>query len=199
MIHCVLSFLFGTNANGIDRTALWTGIAALCAGVAALAAIGAVLVAWYELGSTRKTTRADFAKRFVESFFTEETRGLFALLMNSALEFKILEINAKDGKKIDELPFLEIKKDIASQLKGVIDVPSGKSGYSAFEIDDLLLGHLDDIGWYEKHKLIDPDTIEEMFGYYIDECFKNEEIQKYLKQKCNKGKFQNFKRLAKQM
>ena len=117
--------------------------------------------------------------------------------MNSALEFKVLEIKGKDGKKIDELPFFRIKEDIAGQLKGVIDVDPGKTGYSAFEIDDLLLGHLDDIGWYESRKLIDMETIREMFGYYIYECYQNAEIQKYLDQKCNKGKFEKFKRLAK--
>jgi hypothetical protein len=193
---CILEFLFGTNDNGVDRTALWTGVAAFAAIVAAFATILAVFVAWYELGRTRKTTRADFAKRFVESFFTGETRGLFGLLMNSALEFEVLEIKGNDGKKIDELPFFKIKKDVAHQLKGVIDAGPEKTGYSAFEIDDLLLGHLDDIGWYERHDLIDLETIREMFGYYIFECNQNKEIQKYLKERCNKGKYENFKRLA---
>jgi hypothetical protein len=117
--------------------------------------------------------------------------------MNSALEFEVLEIKGTDGKKIDELPFFKIKEDIAKQLKGVIDVEPGKTGYSAFEIDDLLLGHLDDIGWYHRRDLIDMETIREMFGYYIFECYQSGEVQKYLDQECNKGKFENFKRLAK--
>jgi hypothetical protein len=191
MVCFILNSLFGTNANGeVDRTAVWTG-------VAAFAAIGAIFVAWIELGGAAKTTRADFAKRFVDSFFTKETRGLFTLLMNSALEFKILEIKGKNGKKIDELPIFEIKKDITDQLKGVVDVGSGKIGYSAFEIDDLLLGHFDDIGWYESRDLIELETIREMFGYYIYWCYKNEEIQKYLQDDCNAGKYEHFKRLGK--
>lgn len=100
MICCLLNLLFGTNGNGIDRTALWTG-------VTALAAFAAVFVAWYELSKTSETTRADFAKRFVDSFFTAETRQLFALLMNRALEFEVLVIKDKDGKEIDRLPYFK--------------------------------------------------------------------------------------------
>ena len=192
MICHILKFLFGSTNNEVDRTALWTGIAAI-------AAIVAILIALFELYRTRKTTRADFAKRFVESFFTKETRELFTLLMNSALEFHVLEIKNEDGKKIDELPFFKIKKDVASQLKGIINIDSGKIGYSAFEMDDLLLGHFEDIGWYESRELIDLETISEMFGYHISECFENDEIQKYLKIEYQKGNFQNFKRLAKKI
>jgi hypothetical protein len=166
LFHWILKLLFGVNDHGIDRASFWTFIAAV-------AAICAVLVARYELGETAKTTRADFAKRFVDSFFSKETRGLFTLLMNSALEFKVLEITDKDGKKIDELPIFEIKKIIANQLNGIVDIESGKMGYSAFEMDDLLLGHFDDIGWYQKRSLIDLETIREMFGYYIYECYQN--------------------------
>ena len=105
----------------------------------------------------------------------------------------------KDGKKIDELPIFEIKQDVASQLKGIIDAVPEKTGYSAFEIDDLLLGHLDDIGWYESRKLIDMETIREMFGYYIYKCYENKEIQKYLQDDCNEGKYQNFKRIGREI
>ena len=190
MFYCILNFLFGSNAHGIDRTALWTG-------VTALAALIAVLVAWFQLGKTAKTTQADFAKRFVDSFFTEDTRTLFAFLMNSALEFKVLIINAEDGTEIDNLPYFRIKPDIANQLKGLVDARPGKTGYSAFEIDDLILGPLDDVGWYQGRDLIDLETVREMFGYYIDECNRNEVIQGYLDHGCNKEKYENFKRLAK--
>jgi hypothetical protein len=43
---------------------------------------------------------------------------------------------------------------------------------------------------------MDMETIREMFGYCIFECYKNKEIQKYLEHKCNRGKYANFKRVA---
>jgi hypothetical protein len=189
-IHTFFKILFGVHDNGIDRAALWTGAAA----VAAFIAIG---IAIHELKSTRETTRADFAKRFVDSFFTRDTRELLTLLMNSALEFEVLKIKDKEGKQIDSLPYFKINEDIARQLHGIIENNQQKTGYSAFEMDDLLLGHFEDIAWYEGRKLIDLETIREMFGYQILACYENAEIQKYLSHKCNKGNFANFKRLAK--
>jgi hypothetical protein len=186
MVHKALYFLFGGTGDSIDRTALWTG-------VAAIAAFVAIFIAWLELGSTRKTTHADFVKRFNDSFFNQETRTLFTLLMNSALEFNVLEIKGKDGQQIDRLPYFKIKKDIANQLKGIVSIDPEKTGYSAFEIDDFLLGYFDDIGWYRKGRIIDLDSIEQTFGYYVIACYENEEIQKYLNDEDNKCKYSDFK------
>lgn len=191
MLYKLLIFLFGSN-HGIDRTALWTG-------VTAIGAFLAIAIAWFELGSTRKTARADFAKRFVDSFFTKETRELFTLLMNSALEFDVQKINDKNGEQIDYLPYFKIKTDISVQLKGIISIDPTKTGYSAFEIDDLLLGHFDDIAWYEHRGLIDRKTIREMFGYYIVASYRNRQIKKYLAHPDNEGKYKGFRALARQL
>ncbi len=113
--------------------------------------------------------------------------------MNSALEFTVLQIKDKEGKEIDHLPYLRIKTEIADQLKGIIDIDPQKTGYSAFEVDDLLLGYFDDIGRYEKHNFLDLETIRQTFGYYITECFENKEIQKYIRHEDNKDKYQDLR------
>lgn len=77
----ILHFLFGANQY-VDRTALWAGIAVI------VAMIGAV-IAYVQLRGIQTVSRADFAKRFIDSFFTTETRTFFTLLMNSALEFAV--------------------------------------------------------------------------------------------------------------
>ncbi len=102
----ILHFLFGSN-HCIDRSALWAGIAVL------LALVG-VGIAYWQLRGIKKISRADFAKRFIDTFFADETRTLFALLMNSALESEVLEIRDKNGQVIDHMPFLKIRKDIAN-------------------------------------------------------------------------------------
>lgn len=188
MGYQIISFLFGVN-HGIDRVAFWTGIAAV-------AAIVAIFIAYVELDSARKTARADFANRFVEAFFTKETRELFTLLMNSALEFDVLIIKDRDGKQIDRLPYLKIRKEIAKHLQGLVMIDPARTGYSAFEIDDLLLGFFDDIGWYVKKKLVDFETIEQTFGYYVAESYDNPVIQDYLNDKDNRGRYIDFRNLA---
>jgi len=145
MIENILSFISGTTARSgsdIDRLGLWSFVLVL---VTALL----VLVAWWQLRSIKKTSRAEFIKKFNDSFFTKETRELVLLLSNSALEFSVLEIKDKED---DRLPYLKLKGNVVEQLKtaGLITVEDWRLGYNAFEVDDLLLGHLDDVGRYEK-------------------------------------------------
>jgi hypothetical protein len=171
-MYDLLAWLFGTNEHGIDRTALWTG-------VIALVTFGGVLFAWVQLRAIRKTSRADFAKRFIDTFFNDDTRTLFALVMNSALVFEVKNI-CDNGQKIDRLPYMKIRPEIVAQLAGIVAVETGRRGYSPFEIDDFLLGHFDDLGRYVKQKLIDFKTARHIFSYYVTESFENPAIIEYL-------------------
>jgi hypothetical protein len=184
-MYDLLAWLFGTNDHGIDRTALWTG-------VIALVTFGAVLFAWVQLRAIRKTSRADFAKRFIDTFFNDDTRTLFALLMNSALTFEVKNID-ENGQKVDRLPYMKIKPEIVKQLSGIIAVERGRLGYSAFEIDDFLLGHFDDLGRYVMQKLIDFKTARLIFSYYVTESFENPAISEYLRDEDNQGKYKDFR------
>jgi hypothetical protein len=180
-----LHFLFGSG-HYIDRGALW-------AGVAVIVAAAGVFVALRQLGGIKKISRADFAKRFMDTFFTPETRALFTLLMNSALEFEVLQIKDSAGEVIDRLPYLRIKKDVAGQLGGIVLMENERNGYSSFEVDDLLLGFFDDLGWYEKKGLIDLKTIKQAFGYYICESYENEQVKLYLADEDNEGNYGDFR------
>jgi len=150
----ILDYLFGNAEGCIDKTAVWTAV--LC-----FVTLSLVGVAWYQLSSIKKTTRADYLKRLNDSFFTQDTRNLLVLLFNSAIEFSILPIRNTEGTNdIDELPYFEIDKSVLKQLKeaGLILLPEWRKGFNAFEIDDLLLGPLDDVGRFERHGLLDIRT-----------------------------------------
>jgi hypothetical protein len=57
----ILLFLFGGPGNTVDRTAAWTGAIGLVTAVAAIAG-------FRQLWNIRRTSRADFTKRFIDSF-----------------------------------------------------------------------------------------------------------------------------------
>ncbi|MGA7631552.1 MAG: hypothetical protein WCB11_12340 [Terriglobales bacterium] len=99
------------------------------------------------------------------------------------------------GRPIDRLPYFRIKKNVADQLHGVVPVEDKRTGYSAFEIDDLLLGCFDDLGWYHKRGLIDTETIKHAFGYYICESYENDQVKRYLADDDNKGRYIDFRHL----
>jgi hypothetical protein len=74
------------------------------------AAVIGVIYAGRQLHSIRKTSQADFAKRFIDSSFMSQMRALLTLLMNSALGFDVRKI--KDGDQEDRLPYFPIKTEI---------------------------------------------------------------------------------------
>lgn len=156
----------------VDRTALWTGAIAIVTVLAAGLAI-------FQLRNIRRTASADFTKRFINSFFVADTRCLFTLLLNSALEFDLKKILI-DGRELDELPCLRIKKVVTDQLTGIVSFDPTKAGYSAFEIDDFLLGHFEDVGWYIRHGLMNLRTADQSFGYYLIATVEHPEMKKYL-------------------
>ena len=125
-------------------------------------------------------------KRFIDSFFVEASRTLFTLLLNSALEFAVRPIEV-GGDKIDELPYLRIKKEIADQLIGIVPFNPERTGYSAFEVDDFLLGHFEDVGWYVQRKLMDLDAAYQSFRFYVIATVEHTNMKKYLEDQRAKG------------
>ena len=171
VVHEIAVFLFGAGKT-VDRTALWTGAIAVVTVFAAGFALS-------QLRSIQRTSRADFTKRFIDSFFVEDSRTLFTLLLNSALKFAVRKIEV-GGDEIDELPYLRIRKEIIEQVTGIVPFDPAKTGYSAFEVDDFLLGHFEDVGWYARRKLIDLKTAFQSFGYYVIATVEHTEMQKFL-------------------
>ena len=72
------------------------------------------------------------------------------------------------------------KQEITEQLTGIVPFDPAKTGYSAFEVDDFLLGHFEDVGWYVKKGMMDVNTAFQSFGYYVITTCEHQEIKKYL-------------------
>ena len=192
-------YLFGNADGGIDKTALWT--AALV-----IVTIFLMMIAIFQLRNIKKTARAEYIKRLNDSFFTEATRNLLVLLFNSAIELSTLKIKDRDGKTdIDELPYFKIKEFVLEQLRnsGLISLEDWRKGYNAFEIDDLLIGHFDDVGRFEKEGLLDIHIAYSTFGYYILELVgENEgektEVRKYLNDQECQGNYDDLEYIYKE-
>ena len=151
------SFLGGGKT--VDRTARWTGA------IAVVTALVGGLRVLLQLRSIRRTSRADFTKRFIDSFFVEDSRTS----VHAAAEFRPRICRAANrgrrATKSMSCPTLRIKKEIADQLIGIVPLNPEKTGYSAFEVDDFLLGHFEDVGWYVQRKLMDLNAAYQSFGF----------------------------------
>jgi len=136
--------------------------------ITAISTSGLFAVAWIQLGKSNKIASAEFLHKLKLDFFVEETQQLFILIDNDLLKFI-------DGR----LPkFRVIKngkyKEVASSWK------TKKDFYAPYEIDDLVLGHFEDLGSLERSGIVDIQMVYDSFSWYIETAWKTHAIKDYL-------------------
>ena len=129
-----------------------------------------------------------FTNEFKSDFFSSENRLLFELI-----EY---DIDKKDDKEYtlffiedqNEQYFKMVYENIKNEIVRINYIKSIESvfGYkkeifTTTEIDNLLLGHLEDIGSYMKDKLLHDNMLYDIFSYYVQTCYENKQIKKYIK------------------
>ena len=150
-----------------EESELITGVAT------AIATFSLVWVAEKQLQNLAKTADADFILKRSDKFFQPDTRVLLHLIEDSHLRFELSEPLGNSYFEIDKEKIANLHKKIQKRLlkKGV---------YSVYEIDDLILGPLEDIASLEKNKLISFDLIYEVFSWYICRVWQNLDIRIYI-------------------
>jgi len=177
MIRYFFIWVSDLFAGQVDRVAFWT-----------FALVIATLLLWWiakrQLGGINKVTKADFIKKFSDSFFSDTTRRIIMLFDYNALSFRETEIEYGEDIPTKIFPYFIINEDVVRQLmisskeqKELLD----KKCYSGFEIDDYLLSFFEDIGSFEKKGLINIRDVYDCFDWYIDTIWNNEEVRKYMK------------------
>jgi hypothetical protein len=139
----------------------------------ALATIVLAYIAWKQIGDLKKTAKADFLHKLKEGFFTKEARDIVILLELDALLFES-ELKHKD--------FAVFKVNVPAKLKEYLkdSIDFDRQYYTTQEMDDFILGHLEDAGLLLKNKTIDIKDADQQFQYYTQLIFENKEIQKYI-------------------
>lgn len=196
MFRDFLTHISGTasySGSAIDKVGLWTFFLV----------VATILLWWVakkQLGGISKTAKVDFIKKFSNEFFSETTRDVLMLLDYNALNFRIKEIEYGENIPSKPFPYFLINEEVTKQLeiepeklKRLLD----RKTYSAFEIDDCLLGYFEDMGSFEKYGLLDIDHVYDYFDWYIENCWNNGEIKKYIEQQRGEEKdgddiYENF-------
>jgi hypothetical protein len=156
-----------------DHIGFWTMWYTLFTAILVTGTAIGVIVALIQLHNISVTSKADFILKFKDSFFKKEARELLDFLDEDSLKFV----------QIDSMPFFKVTK-------------LGKDTIiSAYEIDENLLNHFDDLGLFERKGIIKLDMVYSMFDWYIEDCWDNKEISKYImysRRGGDKDAFQNF-------
>ena len=171
----IVTEISGLNFGQIDRVALWTFFLVLVT-------FFLWLVAKNQLGGINKVSKADFIKKFSDSFFSDTTRRIIMLFDYNALSFRESEIEYGDNLPTKTFPYFIINEDVVKQLKISSEeqkILIDKKCFSGFEIDDYLLSFFEDIGSFEKKGLINIRDVYNCFDWYIDTIWNNAEVRKY--------------------
>lgn len=167
--------------GGSERYQYYSGVLGSLLG--AVFAAFLVWVAWEQLSNLGKTSSADFVHKIDNDFFTGETRRLLSLIDCAVLEFKPNnEVESPDDAKSQ--PYFEVnlgkldKTNLPDHLKQDL---GKKKYYSAWEVDDLLLGHFENLGMLEQRSVVDFQLVYDEFSWYIETAWKDEHIKEYIR------------------
>lgn len=139
----------------------------------ALLTIILIWVAWGQLDSINNTSSADFLIKFKHDFFTKDARKLIHLIEKDYIDF--IEDSEERFFKVKEG---EIKNsDLDDDLKKEL---LEKKAYSAYQVDDFLLGHFEDVGIFEQKGALDIEMVYEEFSWYLETAWENCAIKKYI-------------------
>jgi hypothetical protein len=142
-----------------NHLGFWTMWYSIFTGVLVAGTLIGVVVALMQLNSISETSKADFILKFKDSFFKKDARDLMENLDEKKLKFI----------EIDSMAFFQLKRKNSDTV------------ISAYEIDENLLNHFEDIGMFERKGILSLSMVNDMFGWYITDCWENAEIQKYIK------------------
>ncbi len=135
------------------------------------------LVAYIELNESNKTAKENkkinsqnFLEDLKRDFLTKDSREILILIESNQLRFEAITNT-----------FSIFQRDTTLSSKQYFDsISPDKKFYFSNEIDDYLLSHLEDLGKLYKKDLLTLEDIDQDFGYYIETCFQNPQIQKYI-------------------
>ena len=180
-MHHALVYLVGGNPS-IDRVCFWAFVTAIASIVSALAVLGALRVAWVQLSSINKTSRADFLHKFTEGFFDSDCLALLMLFEYNLIQYKKMTIH-----KVNDYLYFEVDKDWIEKTDFLDHkfIEKLKNKYADYDVDQLL-GYFEDIGHYEKKRLLDIGMVYEVFGAYIEMVWEHKEIKNYIKDQKKK-------------
>jgi hypothetical protein len=137
--------------------------------VAAIATIGLIAVAYYQLRDLAETSKSDFLYKLKKDFFTPEARRLVFLAEAGLLRFHQSQI-----------PYFEIIRPDAETGARMTEVGITESSASTGLVDDVLLGPLEDVGVLLERNLVSLDEAYEQFDSFVQICVENEAIGQYL-------------------
>lgn len=167
-LYAWLKFLWAKTAQ--DPPTFWGMVTAVGTALIAMGTLVLAYAAWKQLGDLAKTNKATFILQLRAAFFTADTRRLFFLVDEGLLAFVESPI-----------PHFEVDVSDDSLSQRLEELGIARKTISTYEIDDLILGPLEDVGMLERDGIITLRQAYDWFYSYIDVCAGNPALRSYIK------------------
>jgi hypothetical protein len=156
-----------------DPAIFWVMVTAVATVALVFATIGLV---WIGLVPLVRSKKAALAERFKEELLTPSAQGIFFLAAHGFLTFVI---DRQSGDR--EMGYFAIIKLNENIMQQRLDQMFGEQRIvMTFEMDDEILAPLEEVAYYEKRGEVEFDDVYRIFGDYIDVCWSNKEIVRYI-------------------
>ena len=156
-----------------DAAIFWAMVAAVATVALVFATIGLV---WIGLIPLVRSKKAELAERFKQELLTPSAQGIFFLAAHGFLTFVVDKQGG--GREVGYFAIIKLTENIMQQR---LDQMFGDQRIvMTFEMDDEILAPLEEVAYYEKHGEIEFEDVYRIFGDYIDVCWLNTEIVKYI-------------------
>ena len=126
-------------------------------GITAVSTLALLIVAWIQLNKMSKISRADFIHRLNTDFYRPATTDLF--------------------KKFDSPSVKFIETD-----ESALFVDSrGNEVFNRYELNDFILGPLENVGTFERDGIIDLRMVYDICGSYVLKVWEKPFISEYVR------------------
>jgi hypothetical protein len=155
-----------------DPEVFWVMVTAIATVLLVVATAGLIYVGWIQLQELVKTSKADFLERMKREFFAIESRRFIFLIEHGLLIFNVSK---------DNIGFFSVKPTGSSVLRDAMrELLVDREIYTTFEMDDVLLGPLEDVASFEKMGNVDLKAVYLVFGQYVNDVMENDAIREYI-------------------
>lgn len=160
------------TCNGIPNTVLFSGIVG--AGLGSTITVVLLLIAYGQLNIVSSNSSTELIHKLKIDLFSVRTRRLFSLIESDFLSF----VNEGDRDsyflvKTDEVMQSKLHERIKKELVS-------RPVYSCYDLDDLILGPFEDLGYLNQQGMINFYLLHNTFAYYINQTRSNKAITEYI-------------------
>lgn len=149
--------------------------------IAVLIALLSLVVVFFQLRIYTKTMNADFIFRLRNDFYSKKNKFIMFFIENDFIEFKENKEKGKEYESYFEINRVKVEK--LQEQFSAFKKYAKETEYAIHiqDMDNYVLGYLEDIGEFNKRKVVDFTYILISFGYSILKVYENKAIIDYIK------------------